>query len=661
MKNVTLISLDISNFKGIDALRLDFNGKSCNIYGANGSGKSTVEDAWHWLLFGKNKRGAADFSIKPLDLNGDIRDHGAYTSVTAVINIDGETTELRRTYFEKWSQKRGNENKTFDGNASEFYIDGVPRKKNEFDAAVKSQIVPEDVFMLITRLTAFSEALNWQKRRQVLFDLLDTRSDGELMALDERFKPLSDMLGKLCIDDFKRKLTSSRKQYSEEKNVLPKRIDEVTTIVRGLREEDYETLRSRLASVSEKKDALSAELVKLDNNSAVAEKRNELAYVRNELAALENRNREYRANQAKPVETSVDELYSMKCREAERTYRDLLAKQSQTECDISELTEKQHNTRAEYKSVFVSTIPAEQIACPACGRDYDETALGAARQKFDTDKKNKLASLLADGTAVKSRADELSAALLELNTKVSEAAAELERVKTAKPVHTSDPVIIDISEYGTEKARLKASEAALLEQLSAISADSDSVRVGLLRQINDLRQAITDINGKLGGEAILATTEKRINELNARAREISDELEKMDRLLYLCDEFTKFKVSFIEESVNSLFNLARFKLFDTQVNGALVDCCVATYLGVPYDDVNTSAQMNLGLDIISVVSEHCGVRVPLFCDNSESVSEYIPGNTQTIRLYVSENDKELRIEVNELDSKEKGVNTNSAA
>ena len=117
--------------------------------------------------------------------------------------------------------------------------------------------------MLITRLTAFSEALNWQKRRQVLFDLLDTRSDGELMALDERFKPLSDMLGKLCIDDFKRKLTSSRKQYSEEKNVLPKRIDEVTTIVRGLREEDYETLRSRLASVSEKRTPCRQSLLNL--------------------------------------------------------------------------------------------------------------------------------------------------------------------------------------------------------------------------------------------------------------------------------------------------------------------------------------------------------------------------------------------------------------
>ncbi len=106
----------------------------------------------------------------------------------------------------------------------------------------------------------------------------------------------------------------------------------------------------------------------------------------------------------------------------------------------------------------------------------------------------------------------------------------------------------------------------------------------------------------------------------------------------------RYKVSLIEDSVNKRFNLAKFKLFDEKINGSIVECCTVTHNGVPYVDVNTSMRVNVALDIISVISEHYGVCVPLFCDNAESVSAWNTMPSQTIRLYVSKRDKNIRVE-----------------
>ncbi len=62
MKTIRLKQLKINNFKGIKALKLDFGTDGNNtIYGANGSGKTTVFDSFTWLLFGKDSQGKSDF------------------------------------------------------------------------------------------------------------------------------------------------------------------------------------------------------------------------------------------------------------------------------------------------------------------------------------------------------------------------------------------------------------------------------------------------------------------------------------------------------------------------------------------------------------------------------------------------------------------------
>ena len=119
----------------------------------------------------------------------------------------------------------------------------------------------------------------------------------------------------------------------------------------------------------------------------------------------------------------------------------------------------------------------------------------------------------------------------------------------------------------------------------------------------------------------------------------------MDRLIAMCEEFTRYRVQAITESVNSKFRLTRWRLFTEQVNGGLADCCEPMDRnGSTFEGTNNAMKINIGMDIIDTLSAHFGRRVPLFVDNAESVTQLQPIGSQVVRLVVSEQDKELRIE-----------------
>lgn len=196
--NMLLISLALENFKCHEHLEIHFDGKSADIYGENAAGKSSIYDALTWLLFGKDSHGKKDFDIKPLTPEGDVRDQAAITSVEAVLLVDGMERKLRRTYYEVWTTKRGSAEATFDGHSSDYFVDDVPCKKNEFARRV-GEIIEENAFRLLTSITYFASELPWQERRATLFDVAAVATDEEIMASNARFAPLTAAMQGLTI------------------------------------------------------------------------------------------------------------------------------------------------------------------------------------------------------------------------------------------------------------------------------------------------------------------------------------------------------------------------------------------------------------------------------------------------------------------------------
>ena len=173
MKQIILQSLSLINFKGIRSLDIHFDPAQTYICGENGTGKTTVFDAFCWCLFGKDSLNRADsnFNIKTLDENGSPilkQEH----SVTCVLLVGGNSVKLQRKYCEVWTKPRGTTEETLTNHKTEFLINDVKQStKKDYDAEI-SAIIPEDVFKMITNpftvqtQVSFSPPFNWASTKE---------------------------------------------------------------------------------------------------------------------------------------------------------------------------------------------------------------------------------------------------------------------------------------------------------------------------------------------------------------------------------------------------------------------------------------------------------------------------------------------------------------
>lgn len=643
MKEIKLICLKLENFKCHGNLKIDFNGKNAAIWGDNATGKTSVYDALTWLLFGKNSRGDGEknFEVKPLRADGEVKDHDAITEVEAVLSVDGAEVALKRTLSEIWVTKRGCSVPVFDGNTSDYFIDGVPVKKYAFGDKV-SEIVDEDVFKLLTSVTHFAEGISWQDRRAVLFKAAGIASDLDIMALDMRFAPLAEAMGRLELEDYKKKLIADKRGHTGTRDEIPARISECEKTIEDIQGIDFDSIRAELTVLEAEADKINAELLALDHDSATEAKRMDIREVQIALDALEAENKAYRASQ---VSGAVDVS-------ALRVKRDqLIAAQAEKErraATIATQIEGYDRDIAASRERWIA-VHSEKFtptACPTCGQSLPPEQVKAAEESFEAQKARRLREIETSASSKKElrgQAEERISELKEEAFTISEEIAAI--VAQISAAEASVTPIIDLADYESKKAQLTHDMTMLQGELADMSTDKIEVRGKLTYTLSGVRTDISRKREELGKEAMLTYSESRIESLKEEARRASELLEAIDAKLFLIEEFTRYKTRFVEDSVNKLFRIARFRLFREQANGGLEERCDVVLDGVPYANLNSGARINVGVDIINTLSVIYGVKVPLFVDNAESVTALEPCASQTVRLIVSENDRKLRIEI----------------
>lgn len=137
----------------------------------------------------------------------------------------------------------------------------------------------------------------------------------------------------------------------------------------------------------------------------------------------------------------------------------------------------------------------------------------------------------------------------------------------------------------------------------------------------------------------------RIAGLQKEQREVAQLVANQEKMLYLLEEFIRYKMDSVSETINSQFEMVNFILFRNQINGGLAETCECEYGGVPYASLNSAAKIQCGLDIIRTLQKFHDVYCPVFVDNRESCTEIPKMDCQVISLYVEPSCKELKIEV----------------
>ena len=641
MKEIRIKRLCLENFKCHASLTLELDGRDVSIYGDNASGKTSIYDAFYWLLFGKDSAGNGEknMEIKPLDAAGEVRDHLAVTAVEAVLLVDGEETTLRRTYQEVWTTKRGSSEATYDGNTSLYYVDGVPCKKYAFQDKVNA-LVGEETFRMLTGVSCFASGISWQERRAALFRLVGALDDRQIMETDERFRPLLCGLGRLSLEDYKKKLLSEKRGYTTVRTEIPARISECEKTIGDTEGLDFAAARAEIGRLTARQEELTARILAVEHDLAAEQKRLDIRRARQELDDLCQENRRFREAQdtGEAARNRIrSELALLQSRLS--SLRGKLSGSDGADGLKRQIADARERWIAVNSEVFTGGV------CPTCGQELPAQKRRAAQEAFERRKKERLAEIERTANSLKERLHSYESGLEALQAEIS--AAEKETGEKENALLAAQAAIVepkDMEGYAERREAVTARIQALSAELADIQDGAYSVKAGLQRELDEVRADLKAQQDILGRESLLHYARSRVESLREDARKAAEQLEALERQLFLLDEFTRYKTRFVEDSINGMFRLARFRLFREQANGGLEDRCDVVYDGVPYQALNNGAKINVGIDIINTLSLAYGVRVPLFIDNAESVTRLEETETQTIRLVVSEQDKELRID-----------------
>ncbi len=643
MNKIKLIELSIQNFKGISFREIRFDGQDAVISGRNGEGKTTIYDALCWLLTGKDARGnqpeSEGFQIKPRDKAGNVLP-GVMPTVSAVLEVDGEPVTLKKVFREKWEKPRGALEAKFAGHTTDHLIDEIPRKENEYKRIV-GELIDEDAFQMLTDVYRFLAKLKWQERRKLLFELCGVQDDAAIMAANAKFAPLAAAVGRWTVDEYKQSLKSRWRAVNGTLKILPIRIDEVQKSVAGLREVDFAQIRAGIAQAETERQALEAELYDITHNTALVGAQNARMRLQNELDRLENENAAHRRSQEVPVfdprptmQRELDALRAAQEREAQA------ADGCRSQIEMANL--RLEDYRAQWKQISGECYSGKDT-CPTCGQPLPADRVQQAKERFEQDKKDRLNRLKADS-------DLLKQSLAATETSEGEHRAEAERLsaqaqaladRLAATAAPEVPEIEDLPGYASQTAELRTALEQASTKVQQLSADSEAQARAVKAQVADAERKLSELRAALARESGIAAAEQRVEELRADQRTQAAELEQIDSMLFLCEEFARYKVEHITEAINGRFQHVRFRLFREQVNGGLEDCCDVMMDGRSYGSLSDGEKIKVGLDIVQTLSAYYGVQVPLFIDRAESVTDFPPADMQVIRLAVEDRNMEV--------------------
>ena len=616
---ITLTKLTLENFKGIKRFTLE-PGDACIVRGQNASGKTTLMDAFLWLLFGKDSQGKADFALKTLDNGEEIPnlDH----AVEGLFAIDDRSITLKKVLKEKYTKKRGSSRADFTGNTTDHYINSVPVQKKEWDQQI-ADLIDEETFKLLTSPTYFNKSLKWEKRRSILLDVCGDISDEDVIASDNALAALLDILNNKSLEDQKKIIAARRKEINQRLTEIPARIDELDKSLANVSGHDRGAIESQI-------NELDGEIQAMKDDTNLAHLRKQKAELQAQLSELYEEMGRARREASKEIEDKIDGLEG-DLRSKRSLVRTLLEEAVRKESLIKQNEQDMDRLRKKYTEIAGQKAAVEDT-CPTCGQSLPKDQVQEAIKKHNERQAQELADINAAGKRLKSDNTRLQEEIEAATKKGTENDGEIKKLEDSiqKLKDTSLNVPFDTGKIDKAKAELEAVDKQITDNQPPDTSALEEKRKILQATIAEVEAA--------------QKTKTRIEELKAEEKKLAADYEELERQLALMEQFTVAKVELLEDKINSRFELARFKLFDRQINEGIKDTCITLYDGVPYGyGLNTGAEINVGLDIVRTLSAHYGIKAPIFIDHAESVTDILDPGTQTIKLMVDEDHQEMEV------------------
>jgi DNA repair exonuclease SbcCD ATPase subunit len=645
--------LTLENFRGIKSRTFEFNGKSANVRGKNASGKTTLANAYSYLLTDKAYTGEASFDPKTT----------GSTKLNHVVEAEfekenGAKVTLKKDFHEVWTKKRGSQTETFSGHETSYYIDGVPTKAKDFQAEVETLFGDQAEIQSLTNPSYFAEVLPWKDRREILIDITGSIDDAEILKnlpeLEEALKK-DGSDERYTVEDLQAIHTEKKRKINRELESIPARIDEVE---RSKYEEPSISRKNLEVAIKQNEkeiDRLTKQLSSEDTVQSEAEK--EILETINNLEKdlLQAKQAETKARYE--VQSRIQGIADRLRDEALKARADLRFQQDHKENieqNLRKFAEMRKKLADEYTAINREEYQGDDI-CPTCGQELPEEMKASSRETWNQSKSQRLENLLSQMRQYsKDKLQKLEASQSKNLEELKAAEGMLQRKE-----ESYQNAIKNLSE--TENMDTPERQAVLDLQLKLEKAKADYMKIqGNPDSSQSAKTEIEERITKLKSETSTLEQYRMQYEANdkaeARKKELEDEhkalakaYETSERIVALTEEFTARKAKAITEHVNQYFKTVSFSLFSEQINGGIKEECevlIPDGKGAlnPWRSANTAGKINAGLEIIEALSKHYGKSIPIFIDGAESVTSYIKIPNQIIKLTVDETAEELTME-----------------
>lgn len=643
--DIKLKHISILNFKGIRSFETDFDENESEFRGDNATGKTSLFDAFSWCLYGKDSSGRSDsnFQIKTLDTDNKVIPRIPH-EVSVTLSVDGNEVILRKCYSEEWKKRRGSAIEQFSGHIIERFWNEVPCSEREYNAKIQ-EICPEEVFRLITNPLEF---LTMSKKDQRAF-LINMAGDITPEIIAERYPEFKrlvvDMSGKTT-EEYAREIGAKIKRIKVEMEGIPQRIDERKRDMPA--EVDVDSIRGKHDAIQKEIDSLDGQIANGAKAFAEANKRRQelIRQISSLELQLSQRESEIRTNVCRDYYERQAKKDSI-CRELSRVRSQL----SETQRKMAQKEQEMHDSESarlslidEWRNISARQFPTpseDEFICPTCGRKLENDAIAEKitemADRFNTKKSLDLEENKKKG--LKAKAD-----IERLKTEVLTCQKDIEKLKGDISVMEGDPDYIwNDPEPNAEKfLRDDVKANSFRSHIDALKSEAESEpdapdQTELKQKRMDLLSRQQELTEQLLQQETRVRSEERIRQLEEQLKSQNEEIASLEGTQYQIELFKHRMIDEVEATINSMFSIVKFKMYEEQINGGERETCEALVGGIPFStNLNTAARINAGIDVINAVSRHYGVHAPIFIDNRESITTVIPTDSQIINLVKDE-------------------------
>lgn len=641
MKTITLKKLTLQDWRGQNN-SVTF-GNVTEIKGRNKSGKSSIFNAWLWLLMGVDSSDNANYKlfdekVEPTHENSKV------ASVEAVLDIDGVEYTLKKTAEIGWTRKKGREEYERKGTDTyKFFVDSIERNASDYKAFIEETFAPFSKLKLMLNIGHYL-GLEWKSLRQIFQDLV-----GEIK--DEDFKGdysiIKNELAKYAPEQIKESIKGQMKPIKQNIEGLPITISTLQSSLPDI--SGLDTIQQEIDEAKEQIESIDKQILGSNEQAKVyIEKRNaelaEINKLKQEYAEAESAYNLKPIEEANKIKAQIAEIDSVN---AQISRENKLAKETIENAEKSlKLAASKLEKLNEYRNTLlkqneeVKAMEFTDNKCSFCGQELPEDMLESAKKKFFEQKDAKHKAIVAEGKANNEK-------IAQVKKEIEELQAIIDKGYEEKPLQDKEQVTLELQELrdnfvkycntkeGKEKLEIIASHEANLTDIPTTDTTA------LQNMKKELLDEIEANSKKLGLKGEYDKQVAKIAQFQSELKDSAAELALLEGKLNAVERYEREKASIISYRVNSKFDYLHVEMTETNKSGNIVDTCKVTdNMGISASVTNHASKVLIGIDLALALQKFYDVNLPLFVDDADLInSDNMPEiDNQLVKLIVTNED-----------------------